>query len=282
MAASVSGSRRRTAAGLTCNAHRFLPLSASGPISLGNSLCARTRPVRQSSATIKLGPEPWLPFVLDGGEQPPVEAHEVRGAPAEEAPLLDRSRGQVETKERPRANRRAVVGECVPERVIADSHPAGVRGRAQRRSNTAGRHLRVRIVGRDQDGSRHRGRDRDEDHGGPEAVGYRFMICHTGRDIHPAPELQGKPSVRNGRGVRRSVRMRVLIVDDHEPFRAVAREVLERAGHVVAGEAGDAAEALAAVAAGSPDAVLLDVQLPDRDGFSVAAELAARTGRRSC
>ena len=108
------------------------------------------------------------------------------------------------------------------------------------------------------------------------------MICHTVRDIHRRPEIQGKPSGRYGRGVRRSVRMRVLIVDDHEPFRAVAREVLERAGYVVAGEAGDAAEALAAVAADAPDAVLLDVQLPDRDGFSVAAELAAATGLRSC
>ena len=74
------------------------------------------------------------------------------------------------------------------------------------------------------------------------------------------------------------MRKRVLIVDDHEPFRAVARELLERAGYVVAGEAGDAAGALAAVAANAPDAVLLDVQLPDRDGFAVAAALAAEHG----
>ena len=71
---------------------------------------------------------------------------------------------------------------------------------------------------------------------------------------------------------------RVLIVDDHEPFRAVARELLERAGYVVAGEAGDAAEALAAVAAEAPDAVLLDVQLPDRDGFAVATRSTAADG----
>jgi CheY-like chemotaxis protein len=71
---------------------------------------------------------------------------------------------------------------------------------------------------------------------------------------------------------------RVLIVDDHAPFRVVARELLEGAGYVVAGEAADAAEALAAVEATAPDAVLLDVQLPDRDGFSVAQALADAGG----
>ena len=74
------------------------------------------------------------------------------------------------------------------------------------------------------------------------------------------------------------MRKRVLIVDDHQPFRAVARELLESAGYVVAGEAGDAVEALAAIAAESPDVVLLDVQLPDRDGFAVATALAAAGG----
>jgi DNA-binding NarL/FixJ family response regulator len=74
------------------------------------------------------------------------------------------------------------------------------------------------------------------------------------------------------------VRKRVLIVDDHEPFRAVARELLERAGYVVTGEAGDAAEALAVIAAEAPDVVLLDVQLPDQDGFAVATALAASHG----
>jgi DNA-binding NarL/FixJ family response regulator len=71
---------------------------------------------------------------------------------------------------------------------------------------------------------------------------------------------------------------RVLIVDDHQPFRTVARELLESAGYIVAGEAADAEQALAAVAADCPDAVLLDVQLPDRDGFTVATALAAADG----
>ena len=71
---------------------------------------------------------------------------------------------------------------------------------------------------------------------------------------------------------------RVLIVDDHQPFRAVARELLEDAGYIVAGEAADAAEAFAAVASEAPDAVLLDVQLPDEDGFAVAKALADADG----
>jgi DNA-binding NarL/FixJ family response regulator len=74
------------------------------------------------------------------------------------------------------------------------------------------------------------------------------------------------------------MRKRVLIVDDHQPFRAIARELLEDAGYIVAGEAADAGEALAAVATHAPDAVLLDVQLPDRDGFAVATALAAVDG----
>ena len=68
----------------------------------------------------------------------------------------------------------------------------------------------------------------------------------------------------------------MLIVNDHQPFRAVAP--LSRRGYIVTGASADAAEALAAVAAHAPDAVLLDVQLPDRDGFAVARELAAAGG----
>lgn len=54
----------------------------------------------------------------------------------------------------------------------------------------------------------------------------------------------------------------------------MARRMLEDAGFEVVGEAGDGARALATVAKSRPRLVLLDVQLPDTDGFTVAAELA--------
>jgi DNA-binding NarL/FixJ family response regulator len=65
----------------------------------------------------------------------------------------------------------------------------------------------------------------------------------------------------------------VLIVDDHPSFRATARTLLEAEGFSVVGEAADGAEALAKTKALRPDLVLLDVQLPDIDGFEVARRL---------
>jgi DNA-binding NarL/FixJ family response regulator len=69
--------------------------------------------------------------------------------------------------------------------------------------------------------------------------------------------------------------MTVLIVDDHPSFRATARMLLQAEGFEVVGEAEDGATALAAIAELKPDVVLLDVQLPDIDGFDVAARVTA-------
>jgi DNA-binding NarL/FixJ family response regulator len=71
--------------------------------------------------------------------------------------------------------------------------------------------------------------------------------------------------------------VRVLIVDDHPSFRASARSLLESEGYEVVGEAADGTEALAVAAQLAPDLVLLDVQLPDIDGFEVARRLAEST-----
>lgn len=66
----------------------------------------------------------------------------------------------------------------------------------------------------------------------------------------------------------------VLIVDDHAGFRSLARRLLDAAGFEVVGEAEDGASALELARRLRPAIVLLDVQLPDLDGFEVARRLA--------
>jgi DNA-binding NarL/FixJ family response regulator len=68
----------------------------------------------------------------------------------------------------------------------------------------------------------------------------------------------------------------VLIVDDHPGFRGWARAVLQAEGFGVVGEAADGAAAIQAVRALRPDVVLLDIQLPDMNGFEVAERLLGR------
>jgi DNA-binding NarL/FixJ family response regulator len=71
----------------------------------------------------------------------------------------------------------------------------------------------------------------------------------------------------------------VLIVDDAALFRDVARELLERRGYEVVGEAGTAAAAVQMTEQLAPDAALVDIRLPDGDGFALtAALLDARPG----
>jgi CheY-like chemotaxis protein len=65
-----------------------------------------------------------------------------------------------------------------------------------------------------------------------------------------------------------------LIVDDHDGFRRFVRGLLEAAGFTVA-EAATGAEATEAARTVRPGLVLLDIQLPDFDGFEVARRLAA-------
>jgi len=67
----------------------------------------------------------------------------------------------------------------------------------------------------------------------------------------------------------------VVIIDDHAGFRAQATELLEAAGYEVVGSCPDGRSALHAIAALRPDVVLLDVQLPDIDGFGVLAQIDA-------
>jgi PleD family two-component response regulator len=75
---------------------------------------------------------------------------------------------------------------------------------------------------------------------------------------------------------------RVLIVDDAPVFRQVARELLERRGYTVVGEAGSAASAVDAVEWLAPDAVLLDVGCPIAAGSSCPPPSRAPTRSWRC
>jgi DNA-binding NarL/FixJ family response regulator len=72
------------------------------------------------------------------------------------------------------------------------------------------------------------------------------------------------------------VRPTVVIVDDHPEFRESASALLEAEGFAVIGEAADGEKAIVGVERLRPEVVLLDIQLPTVDGFTVAERLAAR------
>jgi CheY-like chemotaxis protein len=67
----------------------------------------------------------------------------------------------------------------------------------------------------------------------------------------------------------------ILVVDDDPAFRELAGRLLADAGIKLAAQAGSAEEAISAAEETKPDAVLVDVDLPDRDGIALAGELTA-------
>ena len=71
------------------------------------------------------------------------------------------------------------------------------------------------------------------------------------------------------------MRVSVLVVDDDPGFRGLAARMLTAEDMVVVGQAATVREAGELVAALRPDAVLIDVGLPDGDGVTLARSLAA-------
>jgi hypothetical protein len=67
----------------------------------------------------------------------------------------------------------------------------------------------------------------------------------------------------------------ILVVDDDTAVRGLIVRILRSGGHVVVGEAGSAAEALARAEELRPDVALVDIGLPDDDGFSLTRRLRA-------
>jgi CheY-like chemotaxis protein len=67
----------------------------------------------------------------------------------------------------------------------------------------------------------------------------------------------------------------VLVVDDDAEFRELAGRLLAASGLTVVGEAGSVSAALEAAARLQPSAALVDVELPDGDGLTLARQLAS-------
>jgi DNA-binding NarL/FixJ family response regulator len=67
----------------------------------------------------------------------------------------------------------------------------------------------------------------------------------------------------------------VLIVDDHAGFRTHARQFLESVGYRVVGEAEGSTAGLEAARTLKPELALVDVYMPDGDGFELASRIAS-------
>lgn len=71
--------------------------------------------------------------------------------------------------------------------------------------------------------------------------------------------------------------MKILIADDESIARQIVREHLEEMPDVeIVGEAANGLEAVEQIARSKPDVILLDLQMPEMDGFAVARNLAGR------
>jgi two-component system alkaline phosphatase synthesis response regulator PhoP len=74
--------------------------------------------------------------------------------------------------------------------------------------------------------------------------------------------------------VKMSEKKRILVVDDEPDFAGIVQENLEREGFAVE-VAYDGIEGIEKVHANPPDAIVLDVMMPEKDGYKVCAELKA-------
>jgi len=72
--------------------------------------------------------------------------------------------------------------------------------------------------------------------------------------------------------------LQCVIVDDNEPFRKVARTMLERQGMAVVGVAANGAEALRQARELSPDVALVDISLGEESGFDVGRQITPHVG----
>jgi len=92
-------------------------------------------------------------------------------------------------------------------------------------------------------------------------------------------ELVDEPAAPEAIGQGRGRGAKVLLVEDEEPLRRVMKDLLERDGYVVA-EARDGVQALDEADRHAPDIIVLDLNLPGLDGYSVLQQLRSRPATR--
>lgn len=107
--------------------------------------------------------------------------------------------------------------------------------------------------------------------------GSRFIVrlpLQAGEPVPAKPKPKYRPFLKRARGLN------VLIIDDNDAAAAGIGRLMEIQGYSVS-YAYDGAQGLQAAATQSPDVILLDIGLPDQDGFAVAMKLreAGFTGR---
>ncbi|MBI2297865.1 MAG: response regulator, partial [Armatimonadetes bacterium] len=101
------------------------------------------------------------------------------------------------------------------------------------------------------------------------AAGYVLKPLDRGRVLGLVARLTAREAV-NEQKLRRP---RVLLVEDHEPFRAVLRLAVGDAGCTLVGEAADARQAVAAAERLGPDLAVVDLGLPDAGGMQAVVEM---------
>ena len=80
-------------------------------------------------------------------------------------------------------------------------------------------------------------------------------------------------------GVGVQVRKTVLVVDDYDDVRAITKKAIESFGYSVI-EAASGAEAVRVAQAESPDLILMDLSMPNMDGFATIHQLRRLLGLR--
>jgi type II secretory ATPase GspE/PulE/Tfp pilus assembly ATPase PilB-like protein/CheY-like chemotaxis protein len=94
-------------------------------------------------------------------------------------------------------------------------------------------------------------------------------------------ELLEEPGTAAGNGAEgRGRGAKVLLVEDEEQLRRVMKDLLEREGYIVS-EARDGIQALDEVDRHAPDIIVLDLNLPGLDGYSVLQQLRSRPATRA-